>query len=155
MELYGCGLNVHKQLDLGTSQQNINNCQKIAEGSRIKVLCATLSATVVDVDGQLIYQGYHESAPSGCTISHAEEIKSVISDIEGIHGALTADGNLMQLVSDGTSSETLLLRRRKQSGLGVDISSLEQAIVAGNGEVAVVATRKYYGFLFLSNFSRW
>ena len=154
MELYGCGLNVHTQLDPGTSQQNINSFQKIAEGSRIKVLCATLSATVIVVDGRLIYRGYHESAPSGCTISHAEAIKSVIGDIEGIHGVLTADGNLMRLVYDDTSSGTLLLRRRKPSGLGIDISSLDQAVVGGNGEVAVIATRKYYGFLFLSNFSR-
>ena len=155
MELYGCGLNAHKQLDPGSSQQNITTFQKIAEGSRIRVLCATLSAIVLDVDGRLIYHGYHESAPSGCMISHAEEIKTVIGDIEGIHGALSADGNLMQFIYDDTSSETLLLRRRKQCWLEVEISSLEQAVVGGNGQLAIIATRKCYAFLGLPSFSRW
>lgn len=153
MELYACGLNAHKQLNSGTSQQNIITFERIAEGSRIKVLCATLSATILDVDGRLIYHGYHESAPSGCIISHAEEVKSVIGDIEGIHGALTADGNIMQLEYDGTLSETLLLRRRKKSWLGVESSSLELAIVCGNGQVAIIATCKYYVFLFVSHSS--
>ena len=152
MELYGCGLNAHKQLDSGTNQQNINTFQKIAEGSRIRILCATLSATILDVDGRLIFHGYHESAPSGCSISQAKEIKAVIGDVEGVHGALTADGNIMQLVYDGTSSKTLLLCRRKQSWLEAEMMSLEQVIVGGNGQVAIIATREYYGFLYLSSF---
>lgn len=140
MDLYSCGLNAHKQLNSKTSCKNLTTFQKTAGGDRVKPLCATLSATVIDVNGQLEYHGYHKSGLSDGMLSYTEGVRSIIGDFEGIHGALTIDGNLCGLELQGTSSG-LFLSRTEQRWRGTEAVLLQYVAIAGNGQVAVIITR--------------
>ena len=141
MEIYSCGLNAHKQLDSKTSYNNLATFQRTAEGDRVSVLCATLCATIIDVDGQVEHRGYHTSGQSVRYISHKDEVQSFIGDISGIHGALTKDGTFCELERHRTSSDSFLLRLTEHRWRGREALSLEHVAIAGNGQIAVITTR--------------
>ena len=140
MELYGCGLDAHGQLKSDGGHENITTFQRIGAGSHTKVLCATLAATIIDVDGRLTYHGYHKSGVTGNIASNSQVIRSVIGDIDGIYGALTVEGDLLKLDGDRLSHNTLHLRVTKQNWWRRERLSLEHIAVGGNGQVAVITT---------------
>ena len=142
MEIYACGLNSHRQLAWSADSQDITTFLKIVKGKRLRVLCGIWSAIVIEVDEQLVYQGYYQSGPKGCNISYSTAIKSIFGDIRGIQGALTTDGSLFELVSKNSCSEPLEFQRSPQNWLRDPELQLEHIVIAGNGQVAVVAHAK-------------
>ena len=145
MEVYACGFNAHGQLDQKASRQNINSFHKVAEGIRsTRILCATWCATILDIDGLLTYRGYHKSGLRDCLVSSAEEVKSVFGDVGGICGALTPDGNLLELVRDDTRPGTLHFRVASQEWIGDEKSSVEHVSIAGNGRVAMIVRMCFF-----------
>lgn len=139
MDIYACGLNSHKQLVWSAGSQDITTFLKIAKGKRLRVLCGIWSASVIEVDEQLLYQGYYQSGPKDCNISYSKAIKSIFGDIGGIQGALTTDGSLYELVPNNSCSAPLRFQRSPQNWLRDPELQLEHIAIAGNGQVAVVA----------------
>ena len=139
MEIYACGLNSHKQLTLNTSSQDITTFLKIAKGNRLRVLCVTWSAIIIELDGQLLYQGFYKTSLKDCKICYSKAIRSIFGDIEGIQGALTTDGHLNELVPNDSCSGSLKFQRSQQNRHREEELQLEHISIAGNGRVAVVA----------------
>ena len=143
MEIYACGLNSHKQLAPSSDSHNITTFLKIAKGKQLRVWCVIWSAIIIEVDEQLLYQGYYQSGPEECKISSLKDIKSIFGDIEGIQGALTTDGSFNELVPNNQScSDALKFQRSQQSWHRDQKLQLLHIAIAGNGQVAVVAHSK-------------
>lgn len=139
MELYACGLNAHKQLTPDTDSQNITTFRKIAAGRQVKVLRASWCATILELDGQLEYHGHHASGLSDCLVNHTDDLRSLFDGIQGIQGALTTDGHLLDLLQDNSRSNVLTFQRSKGIWREGEELSLKHVAIAGNGQVAVVA----------------
>ena len=140
MEILACGLNAHGQLILRNDHTNITTFQKMAKGHRVVVLSACWCATLLCIDGQLHYRGYYEARPSDYHVTCPEDtIVSAFGDHQGIHGALTAEGSLLELVRHSPRSDALLFQNPSQSWTRANGCSLEHVALAANGQIAVVA----------------
>ena len=142
MELYASGFNSHGQLrpnPKNLSPDDLLTFQKIAEGNTIRVHCALWSATVIEVDGRLLFRGFHESGMLDSSISGlaARQVKSVFGDTSGVLGALTQEGEVWRFDSRAGSlvfvkhefpAECFLLRQ----SLRVDHLG-----IADNGQVCI------------------
>lgn len=117
MELYASGFNAHGQLLPSCSPHDLQSFQKVAQGSRIRVRCATWSATVLEIDGVLELRGSQrrrsdqagdtgegEDVPGEERNSRkkvamiqglsADRIQTIVGDASGILCALTTEGEL-------------------------------------------------------------
>ena len=142
MALYACGFNPHGQLLPDASRdppQDLRILTKIAEGDFIRVRCVFWSATILEIDGVLIYRGSHTSRLSTCCEIEgppASDIKTFFGDVSGVLGALTNDGVILTLQA---YSNGLVLKKHPHCtfiylrGLVVDhiaISGNEQVCLA-------------------------
>lgn len=140
MEIFACGLNAHGQLILRRDCANVTTFQKMAEGHRAVVLSACWCATLLYIDGHLHYRGYYEARPSDYLVTCPEgTIMSAFGDHQGIRGALTAEGSLLELVRHSPRSDALLFQNPSQSWTWTKGCSLEHVALAANGQIAVVA----------------
>lgn len=154
MEIFACGLNAHGQLIPRSGCANVTTFQKIAEGQRVVVLSACWCATLLHIDGQLHYRGYYEARPSDYLVICPEgTIVSAFGDHQGIRGALTAEGNLLELVRHSSRSDALLFKNPSQNWTWAQEHPLEHIALAANGQIAVVArTSACYSLaIFLDN----
>ena len=143
MEIYACGLNSHKQLAPSSDSHNITTFLKIATAKQLRVFCVIWSAIIIEVDEQLLYQGYYQTGPEEFKISFPKDIKSIFGDIEGIQGALTTDGYFYELVPNNKSCSNAMKFQRSQQNWHRDQKlQLVHISIAGNGQVAVVAHSK-------------
>lgn len=149
MELYACGLNAHGQLfaDSDGSCLNIHNFRKVADGQCLRILSTFWSATILELDGNLIVRGYHLSActaDTDYTITCPESkkghgIRSIIGKQSGVIGAIADDGKLLEFVRTDQRAVDFAFRRRESAWVHQKGHVLDHVSIAGNDSVAVVS----------------
>lgn len=156
MELYASGFNSHGQLRPNPrklSPDDLLTFQKIAEGGTIRVLCALWSATVIEVDGRLLFRGFDESGMLDSFISGlaANQIKSVFGDTSGILGALTQEGEIWRFVSRAGS--LVFVRHEFSAGCFLVRRALcvDHLAIADNGQVCI-STRSPTNLLVMKTY---
>lgn len=152
MEVYACGLNAHHQLlstqgDETHSSPNLNTFQKVAAGKAIRIIRVLWCATILEIDDQLIFQGYHPSVLANRKIpisknDGADELISFFGDMSGVVGALSRNGEIQELATNEKRPDELVFETRQEVWLQQNRNTIEHVSIAGNGEVAVVL-RKY------------
>ena len=154
MELYACGLNAHQQLQPNAESQDLYTFQKVAEGSTLRIFCTLWSATVLEIDCRLVFRGYHASGLTNCTISgprpqRSNGVISIFGDLNGVIGALTPEGGLLELVKNEQRPDELIFRRRQQVWLQHDGNVIEHVSIAGNGKVAAITRKSLLVMLYV------
>ena len=148
MELFACGLNAHQQLssysiNQDRSSQILYNIKKVATGADINIYCTLWCATIIEIDKQLVFRGYHLSGLTECLIvwpssQRSHGLNSVFGNLSGVVGALAIDGELLELVRNDERPDEMLFRRRSLSWLQQDGNVIDRVSIAGNGVTAVV-----------------
>lgn len=150
MTLYACGFNAHGQLlpsSSGQNPENLHTLQKIAEGDQIRVCCALWSATVLEIDGALIFRGYHRSQLQNCEIEGppASDFTTIFGDTSGVLGAVTRDGGFWTLCSQSSLPE--FKKHVQNTFLDSENLVLDHIAIAGNEQVCMAAHKRVHALI--------
>ena len=153
-ELYACGFNGHGQLDPAIKSSTIDRLTKIASGSEdVRVHCALWSATVLEVDGKLIYSGYREThLPCLTEVSLPSSLRSsrrFFGDVSGVLGCLDDNDELCTFDVNASPSPKFSKHKFPECFITHTKIKLIHIAIAGNDLVCAVGFKSLHERLIL------
>ena len=150
MELYAAGFNVHRQLlpDGGDPPANdiLRSFSRVlrTDSPRVKIWAALWSATVIEVDGQLMHWGYNQlfgsNEPTNIELEQGislGDLKHVFGDLSGVLGALSTDGRMLTMQDEGSRSVLKTCRWSEDAFCAHEGMKIQHIAVADSDEVCI------------------